>query len=68
MSHPVQSVVAQRETPTFRAAPVASVEERWAAWEAKGAAHDRGVRRKMAIAGPILLMLAAVILYGLVGR
>jgi hypothetical protein len=46
-------------TPTF--------EERWAAWQARGAAHDRAVRRKLAIAAPILAV-AAVILYALLVR
>ena len=38
-----------------------SFDQRWAAWQAKGAAHDRAVRRKMAIAAPILIAVAAVI-------
>ena len=42
-------------------------EERWAAWQAKGAAHDRAVRRKMAFAVPILLAAAGVV-YALLGR
>jgi small-conductance mechanosensitive channel len=46
----------------------ASFEERWAAWQAKGAAHDRAVRRKMAIAAPILIVVAAVVIYLLLGR
>jgi len=45
----------------------ASVAERWAAWEAKGAAHDRAVRRKIAVAAPILIAVAAVVIY-LLGR
>jgi small-conductance mechanosensitive channel len=45
-----------------------SFDERWAAWEAKGAAHDRVVRRKIAIAAPILLVVAGVVAYVLVGR
>jgi len=45
-----------------------SVDERWAAWEARGAAHDRAVRRKMAVAGPILIIVAAVIVYAFLGR
>jgi hypothetical protein len=36
-------------------------EERWAAWQARGAAHDRAVRRKTAIAAPILVAIAAVL-------
>ena len=46
-------------TPTF--------EERWAAWQARGAAHDRAVRRKVTIAAPILAV-AAAILYVLLLR
>ena len=48
--------------------PDASFDERWAAWQAKGAAHDRGVRRQMAIAAPILIAVAAVVIYALLGR
>ena len=43
-------------------------DERWAAWQAKGAAHDRAVRRKMAVAAPVLLLLAGVVIYALFGR
>jgi hypothetical protein len=46
----------------------ASSDERWAAWQAKGAAHERAVRRKMAIAAPILIVIAAVVIYALLGR
>ena len=44
-----------------------SFDQRWAAWQAKGAAHDRAVRRKMAIAAPIVIAVAAVI-YMVFGR
>ena len=44
-------------------------DERWAAWQAKGAAHERAFRRKMAVVIPILVAsAAALILYALVGR
>ena len=43
-------------------------DERWAAWQARGAAHERAVRRKVAIAAPILLVVAAVLIYALLGR
>jgi hypothetical protein len=46
----------------------ASFDERWAAWQAKGVVHDRAVRRKMAIAAPIAIVVIAVILYGSIGR
>jgi hypothetical protein len=39
----------------------ASFDTRWVAWQAKGAAHDRRVRRKMAVAAPILIVVAVVI-------
>jgi hypothetical protein len=45
----------------------ASFDERWAAWKAKGIAHDRAVRRKMTIAAPMLVIVALVI-YALFGR
>jgi hypothetical protein len=47
---------------------LASSEERWAAWQAKGAAHDRAVHRKMAIAMPIAIVVIAAILYAAIGR
>jgi hypothetical protein len=66
------------DLPTVAASPQAAVsatipgasssDERWAAWQAKGAAHERAVRRKMAIAAPILIVVAAVVIYALVGR
>ena len=69
MAITVSTVVAPPGTPA--STPVtdsATFDERWAAWEAKGVAHDRAVRRKMAIAAPILLVVVAVVLYALVGR
>ena len=57
---------------TVRSAAIGSAtdafEERWAAWQARGAAHDRAVRRKLAIAGPVVAAIAAVVLYALVIR
>jgi hypothetical protein len=45
-----------------------SFDERWAAWQAKGAARERAVRRKVAFAAPIVIFVVAVIVYALVGR
>jgi hypothetical protein len=42
-------------------AVTSSFDERWAAWLARGAAHDRAVRRKIAIAAPILALVVAVL-------
>jgi hypothetical protein len=57
------------------AAPAANVDratpseaERWTAWDARGVAHDRAVRRKMTIAVSSLLVVAAAIVYALLGR
>ena len=41
-------------------------EQRWTAWLAKGVAHDRAVRRKMAIGVPAVIAAAAVV-YALLG-
>jgi hypothetical protein len=43
-------------------------DERWAAWQAKGVAHDRAVRRKMAFAALVLPLVVAVVMYALFGR
>lgn len=43
-------------------------EERWAAWRAKGAAHDRAVRRKLVRVVPIVIGLIAAAIFMLVGR
>jgi hypothetical protein len=42
-------------------AATTSFDERWAAWLARGAAHDRAVRRKIAIAAPILALVVGVL-------
>jgi hypothetical protein len=36
------------------------------AWQAKGAAHERAFRRKLAIAAPVVAIVAAVVFYALV--
>ena len=53
------------DTTALPASP--TFEERWAAWQARGAAHDRAVRRRVTIAAPILAV-AAAILYALLLR
>jgi hypothetical protein len=69
MAIDVLPVAAPLGTPT--STPVtqpATFDERWAAWQAKGTAHDRAVGRKLAIAAPILLVVVAALLYALLGR
>ena len=51
-----------------QAPELASFEERWAAWLAKGEAHDCAVRRKLAIGVPTLVVAAAVIFFAFLGR
>jgi hypothetical protein len=41
--------------------PDPDFEVRWAAWKARGAAHDRAVRRRLAIAAAVLAIPAAVL-------
>jgi hypothetical protein len=65
----LQAIAAPPSTNTSTAAGDSpGFAERWAAWQAKGAAHDRAVRRKMALAAPIRLLVAAVVMYALFGR
>ena len=46
--------------------PVSSTfDDRWTAWQAKGVAHDLAVRRKLTIAVPIVVIVAAAIFYAL---
>jgi hypothetical protein len=41
-------------------------EERWAAWNARGASRDRAFRRRVSVAAPILAVVAAVVYFLLV--
>jgi hypothetical protein len=69
MAIAVPTVVAPPSTPAFTSVTEsATFDERWAAWQAKGAVHDRAVRRKMAIAAPILLVVVAAVMYAFLER
>lgn len=69
MAIDVPIVAARPQAAVFTAVPeVSSFDERWAAWQAKGVAHDQAFRRKMAVVGPILVAVAALVIYALVGR
>jgi hypothetical protein len=69
MAIALPTVVLPPEAAISTAIPqTASFDERWAAWQAKSAAHDRAVRRKVAVATPILIAVAAVAIYVLLGR
>ena len=56
---------AQPSTPVPAAAAESSFDQRWAAWEAKSAAHDRAFHRKLAVAAPIVIIVVAVIVSAL---
>jgi hypothetical protein len=45
-----------------------SFDDRWEAWQAKGAAHDRAVRRRLALAAPFLVIVTGALLYAFVLR
>lgn len=51
--------IASNDAPDF--------DKRWAAWQAKGLAHDRAFHRKMTIAFPILIVVTGVVTYVLLG-
>jgi hypothetical protein len=68
MSLQVSQVVAPQVRADTPLPQALSSDERWAAWQAKGVAHERAVRRKLAFAAPIVILVVAVIVYALVGR
>ena len=69
MAIDVSAVAARVQTSSFPATSESGdFDRRWAAWQAKGAEHDRAVRRKMTIVGPVLLIVIAVVMYSLLGR
>ena len=58
------------DTGSHSAAPVpldAEFEARWAAWHARGVAHERAVRRTFLILAPVLAIAAAIV-YALLRR
>ena len=68
MAHQLPHVAAAEATASAPLPESASFDERWAAWQTKGAAHNRAMRRKWALAAPIATVVIAVIVYVLVGR
>lgn len=68
MATAVPTVTVPQSALSMAVSEAASFDERWAAWQAKGAAHDRAVRRKMVVSAPIAIAVAAVVIYVLLGR
>lgn len=70
MTTELAAVAAQSKAASpHRVAGLPGFDERWATWQAKGAAHERAFRRKMAVVVPILVAAAAALtIYALVGR
>ena len=69
MAIDVPTGAALAQAPTFTtASKFADFEQQWTSWQAKSAARDRVVRRRMAVVAPVLIMLVAVMAYALVGR
>ena len=69
MAIDVPPVTAPPQPSPFTSAPESpDLDQRWAAWQAKGAAQDRAFRRKIRVVGPVLIVVVAVILYALLGR
>ena len=55
---------ARPSTPAPSHESEAPFDERWAAWQAKGAARDRAFRRKLALA-PVAIIIVAIIVVAL---
>ena len=56
-----------RDHPAEPARLDADFDARWAAWHARGVAHERAVRRKFLIWAPVLAIAAAIV-YALLRR
>ena len=56
---------ARPSTPAPSHESEATFDQRWAAWQAKGAARDRAFRRKLAVAAPIAIIIVAIIVFAL---
>jgi hypothetical protein len=67
MAIDVPTIPASKARVSSTAAEAAAFDQRWAAWQAKGLAHDRAVHRRIAIVIPILLIVFAVV-YVFIGR
>jgi hypothetical protein len=55
---------ARPSTPAPSHESESTFDERWAAWQAKGAARDRAFRRKLALA-PVAITIVAIIVVAL---
>ena len=44
------------------------LDERWSAWQAKGAAHDRVVRRRLSLWARALVVIIGVVVYAWLER
>lgn len=55
----------QRPEPALSRESGVGFDQRWAACEAKGAAHDRAFRRKVAVAAPMVIIIVAIIVFAL---
>jgi hypothetical protein len=67
-SLPTPDVLATTTAETTSGSSSSSVDERWEAWRAKGAAQDRAFRRQLAVGAPVVAIVAAAIFYALVVR
>ena len=52
---------------SIASADAGEFDARWAAWQAKGVAHERAFHRKVMIALPILIVVTAVVTYVVLG-
>jgi len=66
-SAPIGYTAVLTETAVLTKRAEADFERRWAAWQARGLAHDRIVRQRLIVVAilPGAIVIAAAILYGL---
>ena len=68
MAIDIPTVPAQSASAFTTASESTDFDQRWDAWREKGAAEDRAFRRRMTQLVPIVIIVAAVCMYALLGR
>lgn len=68
MAIDVQTVAPSGQARALAVPESADFDQRWDAWQRKGAAHDRAVRRQLAVGAPVVIAAVAVVAYFLLQR
>lgn len=68
MAIDVQTVAPSGQASALARSESEDFDQRWDAWQRKGAAHDRAVRRQLAVGAPVVIAVIAAVAYFLLQR